>query len=75
MVIEHGKVSRARPSALSNSMVLDPDLIHCSMVSSKIRAFLDTGTSEDPTSGRKSGFSSRVLWQGLRFALARKKMR
>ena len=33
--IEHGYVSKARESARSKRTVLDPDLIHCSIVSSK----------------------------------------
>ena len=33
------------------------------------------GSSADPGSGKYIGFSSRVLWQGDRLALTRKKMR
>jgi hypothetical protein len=74
MVMEHGNVSKAMPKALSSKTVLEPLLIHCSIVSSKIRAFLDTGTSVVPGSGKNNGFSSNVLWQGDKLALARKKI-
>lgn len=61
IVMEQGNVSSARPSARSKRIVLDPDLIHCSIVSSKMRAFRETGTSAAPGSGKNSGFSSKVL--------------
>lgn len=48
----------SRPGLLDH---LDPLRIHCSIVSSKMRAFLDTGTSVVPGSGKKIGFSSKVL--------------
>ena len=43
------------------------------MVSSKRSAFLEGGYSTVPGSGRKSEFSSSVLWHGERLALAKKK--
>ncbi len=52
IVMEQGNVSRASPNALSRRIVLEPDLIHCSMVSSKMSAFRETGSSEAPGSGR-----------------------
>ena len=51
------------------------DLIHCSMVSSKTKAFLDEGNSKVPGSGKYIGFSSNVLWQGDKLAEAKKKTR
>jgi hypothetical protein len=70
-----GYVSRANDKALSRRTVLDPERIHCSIVSSNISALRDVGNSVVPGSCKYTGFSSRVLWQGERFADARKKIR
>ena len=73
--IAQENVSKARERARSSKTVLDPDRIHCSIVSSKIRAFRELGRSRDPGSGRYIGFSSKVLWQGDKLAEAKKNTR
>ena len=73
--IEHGNVSKAKANALSSKTVLDPDLIHCSIVSSNISAFREMGNWCSPGSGRYRGFASNVLWHGDKFPLATKNIR
>ena len=41
MVMEQGKVSRARPKALSSRMFLEPDRIHWKSVLADIGAMVD----------------------------------
>ena len=73
--IEQGYVSSANERARSKSTVLDPDRIHCSIVSSKAKAFLEVRISGVPGSAKYIGFSSNVLWHGERLADATKKIR